>query len=178
MIKSTAYLFLLCSALFACGQNNSSTDEANKNSGKKSVNDTTPELNYFIDTGKIAILSIDVSNPSLFKNCTSTTLTNQELQTTDRFLKDCVMAHNKNKDTAKQFSEYIDLQKYKIQYVPFINPKGVKKVYVNCFCISTGEFNYWKESLVEVDDGGSCFFNFMINLTELSFEQLVTNGFG
>jgi hypothetical protein len=174
MIKSLFYLFLLCAALFACGQKQGKP----KNSAIDTANDTVSISKYFIDTNKIAILPIDVSNPWLFKNCTSATLTNQELKTIDRLLKDCVKAHNNHQDTAKQFSEYIDLQKYRIQYVPFINPKGVKKVYVNCFCFRVGEFNYWKESLVEVDDGGSCFFNFMINLTELSFEQLITNGYG
>jgi hypothetical protein len=132
MIRSTAYLFLLCAALFACGQNSSLKKEGNKNSAK---NDTTFKSKYFIDTNKIVILPIDLSNPWLFKNCTSATLTNQELKTVDRLLKDCVKAHNNHLDTTTKISEYIDLKKYRIQYIPFINSKGVKKVYVNCFLL-------------------------------------------
>ena len=59
----------------------------------------------------------------------------------------------------------IDLSKnYKQQYIPLINAKGEKEVWVNCFCI-TLENNRWKHSIIEMEDGGSSLFNFKVNLT-------------
>ena len=56
-----------------------------------------------------------------------------------------------------------------------LSVKGEKKVYVNCFCLSGGNFIEWKKLMHIVDDGGSCFFNVIINLTTIECEQLNVN---
>lgn len=66
--------------------------------------------------------------------------------------------------------------KYKIQVVPALNPKGEKEVWINAFCDSFGEIN-WKRGLVFVTDGGNCFFNLKINLSELKAYNIVVNGY-
>jgi hypothetical protein len=176
MTKLNVLLILFCSQLFACGQNNPSRNRKSINKTSNTI--TTAQLSF--DTSSIAFLPIDTANPWLFKGATLLNLTNQDLEVIDRLLSDCINVHNSNQDTTKEFSEYIDLKKYKRQYVPFINSNGEKKVYVNCFCISdfANEVDYWKKSLVEVEDGGSCFFHVTINLSSYKYEQLFTNGYG
>jgi hypothetical protein len=177
MIRLNILLPIFCSVLVACAQNETLNS---KGDTKQNSKDTTIDRQLSFDTSKIVILSIDTSNPWVFKDVTSIELTNQELTRIDELLDDCIKVHNITEDTTREFSEYIDLKKYKRQYIPFLNSKGEKKVYVNCFCISAyvNEFDYWKKDLVEVEDGGSCFFHVTINLKDNKYEQLYTNGYG
>jgi hypothetical protein len=167
MTKLIVSLFLLCSIALACGQSHVS---------KKAASNRREPLLY--DTSRIAFLPIDTSNHWIFKDASCVELTNQELQIANRLLQDCINAHNEKQDTTREFSEYVDLKKYKLQYIPFLDAKGNRKIYINAFCVSDWGFDYWRHSLVQVDDGGSCFFHLTINLTEKNYEQLFTNGYG
>jgi len=129
------------------------------------------------DTNKIAILPIDTTNHRLFKNASSTELTKQDLKIIYGLLTACINSHNFNRDTTNTFSKYIHLSKYKLQYVPFIDSKGDKKVYINGFCV-LDDFTYWKQTLVDVADGGSCFFHVTLNLTTNKYEKLFINAYG
>jgi len=62
------------------------------------------------------------------------------------------------------------------QYVPYLNSKGERKVWVNCFCDS--EHPYWRKRKVMVKDGGACYFNFKINLGTKKYYDLRINGVG
>jgi len=158
-------------SLFACGQSN------NRNAVPIQEKDTTQNTHFVLDTSVIVILPINVDHKWLFKDTTSINLTNKELQTADSLLNECVRVHNINQDSTKRFSEFIDLKKYKRQYVAFANPKGERKVFINCLCSSV-HFGYWKKGIVQVLDGGSCFFHVTINLTKLNYERLFVNGSG
>jgi len=162
--------------LFSCQQSNFSKQNSDISKTQSNNKDTILNKQSLIDTSVIAILPIDTANPWVFKNTTPSSLSIEDIQLVDKLLTDCIKAHNIKEDTTKEFSEYIDLKKYKRQYIPFINSKGEKKVYVNCFCISDW-VDYWKTSLVEIDDGGSCFFHITINLDAHKYEQLYTNGY-
>lgn len=73
----------------------------------------------------------------------------------------------------------IDLQKYnyRTQLIAVRNKNGEKEVWVNSFCeIWGGE--RWKTQIMSVDDGGSCYFNFKINLTTKKYYNLEVNGTG
>ncbi len=64
--------------------------------------------------------------------------------------------------------------KYYKQFIAVINSKGEKEVWVNCFC-KTDDFD-WKIHVVFVLDGGSCFFNVKINLTNGLITVFSING--
>ena len=68
----------------------------------------------------------------------------------------------------------IEFSDYKFQFVPVINEKGEKEVWANSFC---GEFENWKTQIVQVDDGGKCFFNLYINLNQKSYYRFSVNGY-
>ena len=140
--------------------------------------DSAYKKQFLVDTNIIAIFPTDKCHRCLPGNVTSFNLTNNDLQTTEDILLRCITNHNNKQDSTKEFSEYIDLKKYKRQYIPFVNAKGERKVYVNCFCNAGWNFNDWKNTVVLVDDGGSCFFRVVINLTTLEFEDFGTNGYG
>ena len=182
MPKYIAVYFSFYLILTSCGQNKSSNRKNNSSSSQYKQDGTMlPEQKIF-DTSMIAILPIDTTKSWfprwLFKDVDSANLTNEEIQEIEILLLSCLKTHNITTDTNSMFSEYIELTKYKRQYVASINSKGEKKVFVNCFCSNDTDFINWEKELVLVDDGGLCFFNVTINLTTLTYEQLYINGFG
>lgn len=166
MTKIFAVLFLI--GAVSCGQNKSSTQ----------TYDTAIKEKLVFDTSKIALVTIDTSDHWLFKDVKPLQLTNQDLKSIDKLFKTCLEVHNIKQDTTKEFNEFIDLKNYKIQYVPFIDSTGDRKVYVNCFCSYYWNYqsNGWKKYLIEVKDGGNCYFHLTINLTTNNYEELYING--
>jgi len=71
-------------------------------------------------------------------------------------------------------SEFIlDLPRYKRQYAAYINEHGEKEVWINCMCsVDDG----WRDNIIMVRDGGSCYFNLTINLTKQLAYDLSING--
>jgi hypothetical protein len=154
--------------LFACGQPNTAQQII--------PGDVLPNNHVSFDTTLIAILPADTVNQLLFKDTSSTSITNEDLQTIDTLLTDCIKVYNIGKHATNSHSLYIDLKKYRRQYVPFLNSKGERMVFINAFC-ELDHFDYWKKTLVDVKDGGSCFFHVSINLTTGKYEQLYSNGY-
>jgi|GEM_PF-1562598 len=169
----------LCLILFSCGRPEVSYQT---NAVSKDINSKDKNLNKHlsVDTSKIAILAIDSSNHCILERAIPFQLTKKDIKKIYKLLNDCINSKIKKEDTTKRFSQYINLKNYKRQYVPFINSKGEKKVYINCFCFHEyeNEFEDWKKSLVEVEDGGKCYFHLIVNLTNNSYEKLYTNGYG
>ena len=178
MPKLNIFPVLIFAVLCSCGRPNAANSKNDDIATLNNNTDTTPKTPFHLDTSIIAIIPVDKSNPWFFNNGKAMVLTNEDLSKVDQLLISCINANNATQDTTKQFSEFIDLKKYKRQYVPFIDSNGERKVYVNCFCVSHWGGNYWKKTLVEVDDGGRCFFHLTINLTKLMYEQFATNGYG
>lgn len=176
MTKSTTIYVLLILSFCSCHQKNSEQKLSKAIISGAVKNDSFEKMKYTPDTTKIAILPLDTSYYQ-FKNSKATVLSNKDLQLTEDILIKCIENNNNNRDTSKHVLEYIDLRNYKRQYVPFINKRGEKLVWVNCFC--TGAFNFpdWKKEIVMVNDGGSCFFNVIINLTAKKYGNLFINGY-
>ena len=75
---------------------------------------------------------------------------------------------------------------YCIQYVPYVNEKREKEVYVNAFCHVPGEeepsypivpevFD-WHVYLIDVRDGGSCYWSMKFNLDTKTYYDFSVNG--
>jgi hypothetical protein len=71
----------------------------------------------------------------------------------------------------------IEPKEYGRQYIAAISPKGIKVIYVNCFCDSEGFENKSKE-LVWVNDGGECYFHFKVNIATGELKEFQKNGVG
>lgn len=75
------------------------------------------------------------------------------------------------------------LDRYRRQYVGYSNDRG-KSILVNAFCdeyVKTdlkGDDRLWREQVVLVFDGGSCFFRVHYGLSPARFERLWINGEG
>jgi hypothetical protein len=122
-------------------------------------------------TNKIAIFNLETDwwLSKKFDAAKSFKLSDSELKVVDEVFNICV---NQNNIDTSYFH-------YKRQYVPFLNKDGQKKVWINCFCSDFGnDFTQWKKFIVLVEDGGSCFFSLIINLTDRSFSNFDVNGGG
>ena len=89
--------------------------------------------------------------------------------------KETVLKHNQNKlNTPITTTDYeLQLKKYKRQYIAVINRKGEKEVFVNLFC-DASNWEFWPTKLVQIEDGGNCYFNLKVNMQTMS-NQLEVN---
>ena len=147
----------------------------------------TKSDSILVDTELIAIIPFDTTNYWLFEKAQSTGLNMDELKLIEKIIIECVSKYNP--EQRKQFEEIsnkhpnenfrlkdfiIELDRYKRQYVPVINVKGEKEVWINCFCDTWN--SDWKKEILDVLDGGNCYFQMKINLTEKKYYDFMVNG--
>lgn len=110
--------------------------------------------------------------PYFLDTVNPTTLSEQEVAELEKLTSSAVTQYN---STQKYHSMRIrNLLSYYRQYIPTVNTAGEKEIFVNCFCEIMG--SDWKTSIVRVMDGGSCFFQFKINLKTKKIRDFWVNG--
>ena len=140
----------------------------------------------FVDTTNYVTLSHDSIGIRIFKNSNSTTLSISDIIELEKILERRINEYNKEQQSLfdillKEQSDLnikiedfvIELKKYKRQFIPVISEKGEKEVWVNCLCTISDDS--WKYNLEIVKDGGNCYFNLIINLSNKSSYQLIVN---
>jgi hypothetical protein len=115
----------------------------------------------------------------------TTTLSTTELDAATRLLTKCITDYNdqiregfKKRGEKKRYArmyQVMTLSKYKVQFVPYLNEKGEKEIWINGFC-SDYDIN-WKTEIVHVFDGGNCYFTVRLNLTNNKCIAVGTNGY-
>lgn len=154
--------------------------------GQKAMSEKKIRNYNLIDTSKIAIIPFDKSNNWFFNENDPTSLTSKDIEQIEKLLTLCIFKYNskeqkiynqveKNNVENKEYFErnFIDLSKYKRQYVATINSKGEKEIWVNFFC-DTWDSD-WKNEIIVVFDGGNCFFNLKLNLKKKKYFELRIN---
>jgi hypothetical protein len=112
----------------------------------------------------------------IFKNVSPTNISEIEIKQTIEILEKAVKDNNQKLALNSRFS--IGLDEYKKQLVPVMNEKGEKEVWVNMFCSGFDTENWnWKIEIVDVDDGGNCYWNVKVNLTTGEYYELSINGY-
>lgn len=119
-----------------------------------------------VDTSLIAVIPYTGEWGTGGKNNTPASLTMDDMKKIEFLLQSCV---SRNKD--------VDLkrEKYRRQYIAMTNDKGEKIVWINCFCGVDND--NWRNSIVMVHDGGSCYFNLKVNLTKGVYYDFWVNGY-
>lgn len=139
------------------------------------------------DTSVIAVFPYLPSQHWIFKDGKPADLTSKDIEDIEVLMSKCIEEYNPEQE--KEFNErnlkypeykldkknfVIELKRYKRQYVAVTNNNGEKEVWVNCFC-KTRNID-WKKELIQVDDGGNCYFSLKINLTTGKYYDLSVNG--
>jgi len=128
------------------------------------------------DTSTTTIIAFkNIGNWSIFNRYKATTLTQSDLTLIQTLLQKAINDYNDSRDSLHA-GQRIDLttHHYKKQIIAATNSKGEKEVWINFLC-KTEDFP-WKTTVMEVDDGGSCFFNLKINLTLKKTYDFAVNG--
>ena|SRR6185295_14851840 len=144
--------------------------------GKEQTDNGQGRLTY--DTTKTAIISWDNTSNYPFDsiNYHATMLTQDDINQVDSLLISSVTDYN-NSLTDGHDDYKIDLKgkDYKKQLIAVTNSKGEKEIWINCFCDDWDKS--WKTEIIEVHDGGPCYFNLKINLTTKKIYDFGVNGF-
>ena len=177
-----SYIWILGAMLFAlieCNQNGVTKrvdTEAKFDTSIISIIPFDSEINRLIPT--------DSGEEWTLKDHHPTSLSSHEVNISEKLLVECIV--NANKETREfiekkhpERSRYMDgyiirLDKYKRQYVPAINSKGEKEIWINCACGERGKS--WKKNIIFVFDGGNCYFNLKVNLTTGKYYDFSVNG--
>jgi len=133
--------------------------------------------NLKFDTTKTAILDFKKWMTWVFDGTFKPArLIQEDLSVIDSFLVEAVDDFNSWQQIHKSGHPWkIDLKShsYSKQLFAVTNKNGEKEVWVNCFC--TADNLDWKSTLIYVEDGATCFFNFKINLTTKAYYEFRVN---
>lgn len=125
----------------------------------------TADLNFVVLNMRDAEFNI------WFKNSYPANLSEDEISGVKNILKNAVDEYNGKPTRGERIG---NLDEYKFQFVGLLNPKGEKEVWVNALCRDFGQD--WRTNVIMVNDGGSCYFNFYVNLTKQIFDRFDVNG--
>lgn len=180
MNKTLQILILPFILIVGCNQSNS---EINPNSKKKENKIDSNKT----DSSNIAILNNDSISYKIFKEGSTTELSQKNLIEIDSILSECINEHNKKQEIIynekksknpdfpiKKKNFIIELKNYQRQYVAVKNVRGEKEVWVNCFCATFDDG--WKSDIYMVSDGGNCFFELKINIDTKKYYDFMVNG--
>jgi hypothetical protein len=173
-------IFIALILILSCKEN-TRTDKTD--SGKNT------ESEFKLEKSDYTILPYRTEWYWIFKNAEPYELTNNDLTEIEKILVLAVAENNqiqrealieRNKDfpdDKRDKTGYeLELDSYYRQYVPVINEKGEKEVWINFFCDDFGAEN-WKSEIMIVEDGGNCYFEIKINLNKKEYYDLGINGY-
>lgn len=139
------------------------------------------------DSSVFTIIPCDSNLEYVFDNAQPTLLEKEDLSLIDSLLITSIEQYNTEQDDEYQRLKtkslsvgidrqnfVIDIERYKRQYVACVDSNGDKIVWVNCVCDVTDTF--WKHIIVDVSDGGNCYFNVKLNLAKRTWFDLYVNG--
>ena len=139
-------------------------------------------VEFKLNKSDYAILPFDKSWTWIPKKARPATLSEAELIEIEKVLEKAVKENNEKQQGNPQMQ--IQLEDKKRQYIPYINEKGEKLVWINFFCYDptdnkagTLADTVWLTEPVIVFDGGNCYFSILINLTTRSYSNLSINGY-
>ena len=163
MIRLGCLHFAIIIQSMACGQINQQ--------GFPDVPDSFKTQKISFDTSEIAIFNIDADGwlKERLDSSQSFSLTNMNMQAIEKVFKKSLVENNMSKSN----------RHYKRQYVPYIDKNGHRCVWINCFCSDySNDYSDWKKSIILIQDGGSCYLNLTIDLTDMSYSNFEINGSG
>ena len=165
----------------------SSCNGTKKTTGIETIENT--QIKFKLSESEFVILPFKKDWYWIFKDVKTTELTQLELNEIENILKIAVKENNERQklNLKKHNEEYpknkwnetgfeLKLKGKKRQYVPVINEKGEKEIWINFFC-NDWESDSWKSDLMIVNDGGNCYFNLKVNLTNKTYSELMINGY-
>jgi hypothetical protein len=169
-MKQTLYILTLTLGLVSC--NNFTTE---KNTDKSTLqtfsSDETPPPPIVLVSKWTDKTVYTIINDNAINHNRSYEMLPEDLRTVEEMFSLCISEFNGSTNTDK-----VNPSDYKRQYVPIMNEKDEREVWINCFCAFREHNEEWKKGIIRVKDGGKCYFNLKINLSKRFYYALNFNG--
>jgi len=150
--------------------------------GTLTINSVFSQSDRVVLNNEITLTSL--KNNNTISNIETWKPTTSDLENIQGLMNQCMNTYNKQtlesfksrgeRKHAKMY-QIMNMNKYKVQIVPFVNTRGEKEVWINGFCNAFG--TDWQTEIVQVFDGGNCYFTMRINLTTGECIEAGTNGY-
>ena len=128
-----------------------------------------------VDTSIYVILPYDsaamMAMDWRYKGARPASLTRAEVDDLESLVDSAYLSFTK--DSTVYLHNLFPLSTYRRQYVAVLTEKGEKEVWLNFI---GGDYGPWREAPVSVDDGGKCYFQLFINLTQRDAYHLIPGG--
>lgn len=136
-------------------------------------NAQSPRSQLFNDTSHYVVFTYNSEQHWAFTTGRPTLLDRKERGRLEMLLRQAIKEHNAH--TVDKAYQLHRLHRFYFQLVPVLNGANEKEAWVNAHCIYPG--SNWRKRIVEVQDGGNCFFSVKINLTRGIAYDLRINGY-
>lgn len=143
------------------------------------------QSDYVILKDQSTISDLITTNKILPQSSTTTELSEAELDLVKKSSQDYIKDFNRvisegfrkqgEKKKYARMHQIRNMSNYKIQYVPYLNKKGEKEIWINGFCNDFDED--WRRKIIHVFDDGNCYSTIRLNLTTGERLGTGTNGY-
>ena len=134
------------------------------------------ELNYKVvnlDSVISKLKDSRIIDESLFRIRESAILTNEEIYQVRELLEKSFKNYNKT----NYYKEILKIKEYRLFFIPYRSSKNEKLVRIHAYCFDGEEEEWWEfEYLYGVEDGGSCYFGLVVNLSLNKEGVIIANG--
>jgi hypothetical protein len=125
-----------------------------------------------VDTSLYCVFQYSNSMYRMFKNAKPASLSGLEIDSLEPIIRHAT--HKYNSSLKKPAERLHTLNQYKRQYVAVTTRNGQKEVWINFLCDVNNV--QWRKNIIFTDDGGSCFFSLVVNLSSHHYYHLFVNG--
>jgi hypothetical protein len=125
-----------------------------------------------VDTSLYCVFQYSNSMYRMFKNVKPAPLSAPEIDSLEPIILHATRKYNSSlKNPAERLHS---LNQYKRQYMAVTTRNGQKEVWTNFLCDVNNV--QWRKNIVFTEDGGSCFFSLVVNLSSHHYYHLFVNG--
>jgi hypothetical protein len=158
------FLFIIVIAVTGCVVSERTTKMQIAGSDKVTTIDNRDSVIIISDTLLIGIDSMVIPYFSRLNKSTTVNVDSVKI-----VLNELITSYNRQ----RRFRKLQSVNNYKVQVVPYFSKENKKYLWVNCFC---SDKSYWRKQLVIVKDGGSCYFNFCVDVESYEYSKIQING--
>ncbi len=137
-----------------------------------------------LDTSRYVVFPYSQAYSYYLSDGKPTTISPSEINLIDTLLIKASEEYNNKKDKYFSWQPISSLESYKLQLIAVLDSNNKKMVYANCFSPWTlygrketlkDQPSDWRTVLVLADGGGNTFFHLTFNLTDSTYNPIITN---
>ena len=176
-MKINALGLLIALMLLSCQKDKPNDATLNSTTGQAKSKESMPPalLKPKSKEKEYVILPFSEKPDYILRGSTTAQLSLDEVNEVYRLVQRAVEEYNAKQVLRNNTSLTIDLNRYRLQIIPALNANGEKVVWVNALCSNMP--TNWQKYLVDVLDGGKCYFKVNVNLLWQKWSDFYIHGY-